>query len=149
MADEQAERERVVAIALQWERTPYRHEARIKGVAADCTFIAAVYEEAGLIPHVEIGPYSSQWHLHQREERYLGLVLQYAHEIEGPPQPGDVVLYKFGRVMSHSGIVIFPGWPHIIHAGYQERIVSRADGTAGMMALPQIKRRYFSVWGKP
>ena len=147
-AEEQVQRRRVVDVALSWERTPYVHEARIKGVGCDCTFIAEVYEEAGLIPHIDIARYSPQWHLHQREERYLGYVLRYAREIPFPPQPGDVVLYRFGRVLSHSAIVIFPGWPHIVHSGSKERMVSRSYGDKGQMALPQVIRRYFSMFGR-
>jgi cell wall-associated NlpC family hydrolase len=143
---ERDERARVVAIALTWERTPYRHGAHLKGKACDCTFVADVYEEAGLIGHVDIEVYSPQFMLNQREEKYLGYVQRYAHEIAGPPQPGDLVLYKFGRVLSHSAIVIFPGWPSVIHAGQKESIVTRAEGDKGMLGLSPVHRRFFSFW---
>ena len=135
-------RAQVAAIALTWEGTRYVNEARIKGVACDCTFVASVYEEAGVIPHFEIGSYSPQWHLHQREERYLNTVLRFAREIEGPPQVGDLVLFKFGRVFSHSGIVI--GWPTVVHAGFAERMVVRADASRGPLA--ERAQKFFSLW---
>jgi hypothetical protein len=141
------QRARVVEAALSWERTPYDHGAHLKGVACDCTFIADVYEEAGLIPHLSIESYSPQWHLNQREERYLSYVTPHAYEIAEPPLPGDIVLYKFGRVLSHAGIVIFPGWPRIVHAGLRERMVTRAEGDLGDFARAQVTRRYFTFWG--
>jgi cell wall-associated NlpC family hydrolase len=47
---ERDQRARVVALAREWIGTPYRNQARVKGIGADCTFFAVVYEEAGLIP---------------------------------------------------------------------------------------------------
>jgi cell wall-associated NlpC family hydrolase len=146
MSLEAEQRARVVAVATEWLRTPYEHNSRVKGKACDCTFVAAVYQEAGLIPHVEIEPYTPQWHLNQREEKYLGYVERFAHEIAGPPQPGDIVLYRFGRVLSHSGIVVFPGWPLIIHAGMRERKVCYGEGDQGQFAMRQVARRFFSFW---
>ncbi len=68
--------------------------------------------EAGLIHQVEVPKYSHQWHLHRSEELYLNGLLGHTHEIEGPPLPGDIVLWKFGRCYSHGAIVV--EWPTII-----------------------------------
>src|SRR5882672_7500377 len=70
-AQELEQRQRVVTIAHEWRGTPYRHGARIKQVAADCTFFAKVYEEAGLVPEVPIQCYSSNAHLHRASGQYL------------------------------------------------------------------------------
>lgn len=114
-AQEAEQRARVVEIARSWLGTNYHHAARIKGVGVDCAqIIAAVYEEAGLVPKIAIPPYPAQWHLNRGGQRYLETVLQYAHEIEGPPQPGDVVLWQFGHTFSHGAIVV--AWPQVIHA---------------------------------
>jgi cell wall-associated NlpC family hydrolase len=112
---EHLERARVVAIAHTWLRTPYHHHARVKHAGADCiTLLAAVYEEAGLLPLVTLPHYSVQWHLHREAELYLNGLLKYAHEIPGDPLPGDIVVWRIGRCYSHGAIVV--NWPQIIHA---------------------------------
>jgi cell wall-associated NlpC family hydrolase len=146
---EAAQRRRVVDVALSWLRTPYHPGSHLKGIGCDCTFIADVFEEAGLVDHVEIETYSPQWHLHQREEKYLGYVLRYAREIEKSElKPADIVLFKCGRVLSHSAIVIFPGWPRLIHSGMRERMVTCIEGDRGELAQPMLKPRYFSIFGR-
>jgi cell wall-associated NlpC family hydrolase len=112
-----AERERVVAEALSWIGTPYRSAQRVKGPAGgvDClTLVVEVYERARVIPHYEVPFYPPDWHLHRSVERYLEGVLEHAREIPGPPEPGDVALFRFGRCFAHGGIVI--AWPRLIHA---------------------------------
>lgn len=144
-------RGRVVAIAKTWLSTPYHHQARLKGVGVDCAqIIAAVYHEAGLIPAPVLPDYSSQFHLNNNVQEYLAVILRHAHEIEGPPLPGDVVLWQFGRVLSHGAIVI--AWPQVIHA-YVGRAVTFEDAEAAQWlkfvgegdgrARP---RKFFSYW---
>ena len=110
-------RDRVVAEALSWVGTPYRPAPRVKGGAGgvDClTFVVEVFERAGVIPHYEVPFYPQDWHLHREDERYLAGVLDHARAIAGPPDPGDVVLFRFGRCYAHGGIVT--AWPMLIHA---------------------------------
>ena len=115
LAKENQERLAVVAAAETWLRTPYHHAARIKGAGVDClTLLAEVYHEAGIVPKVKVPYYPKDWHLHKDAERYMDGLLDYAVEIEGPPLPGDIALWKFGRCYSHGAIV--KDWPVIIHA---------------------------------
>lgn len=116
----------VVAEALSWERTPYHERARIKGVGVDCAmFPAAVYEAAGLVPHIE-PTYTARWMLHRDEEAYLDWVRPYAREI-GRDQvgPGDFAIWRYGRTYSHGAIIIDP--PVVIHATLAARAVVRGD----------------------
>lgn len=149
---EEEERARVVAVAHSWLRTPYHHNAKIKGVGIDClTLLAAVFEEAGVVPKIEIPKYSHQWHLHHSEELYLNGLLQYTHEVEDP-QPGDIALWKFGRCFSHGAIVI--QWPTIIHAylsinctldsGEAEWLKFVGENTDDQGKLRE--RKFFSYW---
>jgi cell wall-associated NlpC family hydrolase len=118
-------REQVVIEALTWLRTPFHHQARLKEVGVDCVMLLAeVYERAGVLPHQEIGYYPPDWHLHRDAERYLMGLLEVAHEVTSP-LPGDVALFKFGRVFSHAGIVI--EYPRIIHAYWTQNEVVYAD----------------------
>ena len=113
--DHEIERMAVVAEAKSWFRTPYLDNQRLKGAGVDCAqFPAATYYAAALISEVPRFHYSPQWHINQREELYLQVVRTYADEIDGPPLPGDFVIYKVGHCHAHGAIVI--AWPDIIHA---------------------------------
>jgi cell wall-associated NlpC family hydrolase len=103
-------RERVIAEAQSWIGSPYHHMARVKGAGVDCfTLLCEVYESAAIISHVEIPFYPKDWFAHRDAERYIEGLLGYAREIEGPPQPGDVALFKIGRCFAHGAIVV--SWP--------------------------------------
>jgi cell wall-associated NlpC family hydrolase len=152
--DEQ--RQRVVEVARTWLRTPYHHQGRVKGVGVDCaTLLAEVACEAGLVERVEIPFYSSQWHLHRGEERYLDTVLCYAREIEWSPGPGDIVLWRFGRCFSHGAIVV--AWPVIIHARINAGVeYEDAEQAAWLKQIGEGEgigrvrpRKFFSPWGDP
>lgn len=141
---EEQERQRVVALALEWEGTPYVSEGRIKHLAADCTFFAKVFEEAGVIPPVVIPHYSPQAHVNRQACAYMTIVQQYAKRevVESEAQPGDIVLYNIARTFSHGGVVV--KWPVIIHADMNARRVVRAEGHLGR--LDGHERKFFSFW---
>lgn len=107
-------REKIVAEALTWVSTPYHHAARVKGGGTDCAMILIeVYSSVGLIDNFEPDYYPMDWALHRGEERYLENVLKYAVPTD-KPQKGDIVVYKFGRCISHAGILIDD--ENIVHA---------------------------------
>jgi len=117
----------VLEEAQLWLGTPYHHMGRVKGAGTDCLMmLAEVYEAAGIVPHIEVPFYSPDWHLHREAERYLEGMMRYAREIAGPPQPGDVALFKFGRCFAHGAIVI--EWPRLIHA-WHSAVVLYANAT--------------------
>jgi NlpC/P60 family putative phage cell wall peptidase len=133
----------VIREAETWLRTPYRHMGRVKGRGVDClTLLAEVYEAAGVVPHVEIPFYSPDWHMHRSAERYMEGLLRYAREIEGPPQLGDVALFKFGRCFAHGGITV--DWPRMIHAWHTAGVVY---GDASQVQLKDRARRFFDPFG--
>jgi cell wall-associated NlpC family hydrolase len=120
------QRQRVVAEAETWLRTPYHHMGRIKGGGTDCLMLLAeVYEAAGVIPHIDVPFYPPDWNLHRDTERYLQGLMRYARGIGGPPQGGDVAVFKFGRCFAHGAIVV--SWPRLIHAWCDAGVVF-ADG---------------------
>ena len=133
-------RERLLTEALSWQGTPWHHRGRVKGVGVDCLhFVAAVYERAGLAPHVDPGPYPRDWHMHRDEERILQGVGQYAEEVDAQvdtPEPGDIAVFRFGRCYSHAAIVL--DWPLVIHA-YVGQGVRQADASTGALAGRPIK----------
>jgi cell wall-associated NlpC family hydrolase len=129
---EAGERAAVVAEARTWLGTPYHHRALVKGV--------------GLIERFDTGDYPNDWHQHREEERYLGVVLRFAAEIPADAaQPGDLVLFKFGRAFSHGAILVAPGV--VIHASRKDRgvILDDLDRDIDLIDRP---RRFFSFWAR-
>ena len=142
--DVQQEREWVVAAAWSWIGTPYHPAARVKGAGVDCgQFLAAVYEEAGVVPRIETGEYPQDWYMHRSEERYLAFVEAHAARIPGPPEPGDIVLFNFGRCISHGAIVT--EWPEIVHAYIGTGDVTLDDALANK-ALESRIVGFWSPW---
>jgi cell wall-associated NlpC family hydrolase len=153
---EQAQRNRVVAVARTWLGTPYHTAARVKGGGADClTLLVEVFEEAGLIRHLEIPHYPADWHLHRDAERYLNGLLEHTGEVDGPPLPGDIALWRFGRCYSHGAIVV--QWPTVIHA-YVGRgcVLEDAEAATWLTHVGENTeergkprpRRIFSYWNR-
>lgn len=145
MPTETEQRAAVVAEALSWQGTRYHHRARIKGAGVDCgMLLAEVYERAGVIPHVDPGMYSRDWMCHRDEERYLAFVETYAKRIPGPPQPGDIVLYRYEKCISHAAIVI--EWPQVLHAYAPVLEVVLDDGLANADLMVHFVG-FWSPWG--
>ncbi len=145
--DQVVERARVVHVLRTWLRTPYHHAAKIKGVGVDCaTLIAATFEEAGFIEPIETPKYSPQWHLHRNIELYRTAVLEYAREItKEEARAGDVVLYRFGHVKAHGGLITERGWPFIIHAYSRAEMAIEANGEGGELGGGR-ETQFFSYW---
>lgn len=142
---EQAQRQVVVAQARTWLRTPWHHAARVRGAGVDCgQLLAAVYEAAGVISHLETEPYNHDFMLHNTEEAFLGYVERYAHRVARPALPGDIALYRWGLVISHAAIVI--EWPMVLHAYVPARRVVLDDAGANT-ALATRFAGIWSPWG--
>lgn len=141
-ATEREQREAVLAEARSWLRCPYHHHAGLKGVGVDCAFLVLrVYEACGLVRGVDPGYYPADWFLHRGEERYLSQALAHAREVKAP-NPGDLALYRIGRLFAHGAIVV--DWPLIIHAHIEARMVTYAEGDRGW--LHGRERRFFTLW---
>ncbi len=147
--NELAERLAVVMEARTWLGTPYEHHQRVKGCGVDCAmFPVAVYSARNLMPaDQDFGAYPVQWNLHHDEERYLEIVLRYADEIQGPPQSGDFVLWKFARAHAHGGIVT--QWPWVIHSYNRRGVYEEDTSIAAEFRLRDGSPRsvrFFTLW---
>jgi len=143
---EQEERAAVVAEALTWLRTKWHHQARVKGAGVDCAmFLAAVYQACGLCPEIKPDHYPMDWAMHRQQGLFVDWVKKYAREVEHPG-PGDIVLYQFGKVLSHGAIVI--GWPQIIHADRRAGMVTLAEGDQDWLVMGSGERviSFWSPW---
>lgn len=130
----------VLREAESWIGTPFHHAARVKGEGVDCLMLLAeVYERAGICSHIEPPFYVPDWHLHREAERYMEGLLTYARDIAGPPAPGDIALFRFGRTFSHGAIVA--GWPCLIHAYWAVGVVW---GDATLYPLKGRTVRFFT-----
>lgn len=119
-------RQAIIDEAMTWMKTRYHHMGRVKGAGVDClTFIVEVYERVGLVGHQEIPFYRPDFMKHNAEDTYLAGLLEHGREVE-VPRPGDVAIFKWGRVHAHAGIII--EWPRLIHAEPGNGVtIARAD----------------------
>lgn len=133
----------VIRIAREWVGVRYQHGARIKGECADCTFVAKVYEEAGLIPRVPIEPYLSNAHLNRASGQYLLHVKKHAREIDRErARPGDLVMFLIARDYSHAAIIT--DWPTVIHADMAAGAILEVPAGDSMPGARALK--FFTLW---
>lgn len=107
-------RAQIADIAVSWLKTPWHHEARLKGAGVDCAqFLLAVYSEAGLIASYKPEHYSADWFLHRDDPLFLAEIAKHCVQVpEGAI--GDIAMFKFGRHPAHGAIVL--GNNLVIHA---------------------------------
>ena len=150
MADsETAQRAAVVAEARSWIGTPYHNCADVKGVGVDCgMLLTRVFVDTGLCRPFDPRPYPVDWHLHRSQERYLGFIFERGSEVNAP-QPGDVMVLRYGRCYSHGGVVTGVTPLAIVHAFYPaRRVIEEEVGRNAVLSDPARKARYFSHWAE-
>lgn len=137
------ERQAVIAEAKTWLSTPYLAQARVKGAGADCaTSLIAFFADAGMIEDFKPEPYSVQWALHHRTERYIGHVLNHAVEItEAEVLPADIVMFKNGNAYGHGALIV--EWPRAILHASELHGVSMAHSSEGR--LGGMRKRFFRL----
>lgn len=114
-------RQNAIRQAKSWLGTPYHHHANIKGAGVDCAqFLIEVFHRIGAIPRIDVGDYPADWHLHRGDEQYLKWIEQYAVKVE-KPQMGDILLFKFGRCVSHGAILMDDDT--VIHSYFRQGVV--------------------------
>lgn len=138
------QRARLVKEACSWNRTPYRHQADIKGAGVDCgMLLVRAFVDTGLVPAFDPRPYEDDWYLHRGEEKYLGFVLDRIAQVEHPLF-GDVVVFKYGRTYSHGGIVV--SWPYVLHASAPAKSVLVENIEQSPYA--KYPRLFYSYWAR-
>jgi len=109
-----------LAVAQRWLGTPFAPRTRVRGAGVDCVQLAgAFYIETGLVTHFTPPPY----HLDAGAHRETSQVIEYVEALpdklwlfwasdgrdnkEMPPVIiGDLLGFKFGRVIHHVGMVV-------------------------------------------
>jgi hypothetical protein len=144
-----AQRAAVVAMARSWVGTPYHNCADIKHVGVDCgMLLVRVFVDCGLCAPFDPRPYPVDWHLHRNEERYLGFIFDRSCEI-ARPEPGDIMVLRYGRCYSHGAIVTRCTPLGIVHAYYPaRRVIEEEIAQNTVLADAARKPRFFSIWAK-
>lgn len=117
----------VVASALGWLGTPYRHQASVKGWGADCLgLVRGVWRET-VGPEPEAAPaYRPDWAEVGGQETLLEAARRWLVEIApGEAAPGDVLLFRMApdARVKHCAILSRPD--RIVHA-YWGRAVTES-----------------------
>jgi len=132
-------RDLILTEARSWIGTKYAHRGRFKGKdgAIDCAqLIYCIFHNCGLAPEMPLTEYTPDFFMHRGVEQYMDTVLSQCCEVDYP-QPGDIVLFKLGRIFGHGGIVT--QWPMIIHASRPAKCVLEEKATTGWLAGREIK----------
>ena len=146
---EAAERGKIVAEARKWIGTPYHNCADVLGVGVDCgMLIVRCFVDSSLCAPFDPRPYPPDWHLHRGEERYLGFVFDRCAETDAP-EPGDVIVFRYGRCYSHGGIVTRREPLTFVHAFWPAKAVVEEELSRNVqLCMPSRARRFFSYWKK-
>jgi NlpC/P60 family putative phage cell wall peptidase len=134
----------IVAEALSWVGTPYRHQGSRKGVGCDCLGLIcgvwrAVYGEEPERP----GAYAPDWAEAGGEDLFLAAARRHCREKEiGGPTPGDLLLFRWRPHLpaKHAGILVDPD--RFVHAYQGHSVLVSA-------LVPQWRRRIAAVFGFP
>lgn len=149
-APEAEKRALVDSLARKWVGLKYYDQQRLRGVGGDCTFFVLVYEDAGLIPKIDVPFYSPSQHLHLFRQQYLDMVASRMTErpaLKEGEGVGDIVMYKWaslGGVFAHAAIVVSPGWPNIVHGSRKDRMILL--GLGDQENLRDAEKRFFTLW---
>lgn len=139
-----ADPERVIAEALRWVGTPYRHQGSRQGVGCDCLgLVRGVWRAlVGAEPEA-IGPYAPDWAEAAGDDPLINAARRHLVEAaDGTPRPGLVLLFRWRPHMAakHAGIAL--NGERFIHA-YQGHAVTVSP------LVPQWRRRIAGVFAFP
>lgn len=143
---EQEQRQAVVDAARTYIGTRYHHNAKLRGVGVDCaTMIALAFQDAGARPPIDVGEYSSQWHMHSTDPLYEKAIVAQGGKQVDVPQVGDVALYWQGLQFAHGAIVSCVEPLTIIHAYAQARRTLEGK-ESDFPGFVDAKKKFFSAW---
>ena len=110
--------EEIVSAARAWLGTPYRHQASLKGVGADCLgLLRGVWRDLYGAEPEPLPPYTPDWAEALKTETLLMAARKHLIECPiGDAQTGDVLLFRMGlgHPAKHCAILSEPD--RIVHA---------------------------------
>jgi len=141
----------VVTIARTWLRTPYQHQASVKGVGCDCLgLVRGVWRELYGAEPEATPAYRPDWAETGGRETLVEAARRHMREIAlDQVQPGDVLLFRMseGAVIKHCAILTAPPTTHdpqarMIHAYWGRAVVESWIG-------PWWRRRMATAFRMP
>ncbi|MCV0396197.1 MAG: C40 family peptidase [Rhizobiaceae bacterium] len=140
--------ERIVAEALDWVGTPYRHQGSTRGVGCDCLGLVRGVWRAVLGEEPEpAGAYHTDW-LASGEEILLDAARRHCREKPvAAMRPGDLLVFRWrtGMSASHCGIAVSA--ERFVHAYERHAVMlswlapSWRRRIAGVFAFPEPEQR--------
>lgn len=140
--------------AITWVGTKWQHQACVKNVAADCAMlVAGIARNVGILTDQQIKdipPYPKDWHFHQDVPLLPSIMEDLGCKkrnvkIKKNISPGDVLVFKIGRVPSHLGIMLHDGFfIHSYNGGAREVVINSlsaqwVDRLVNVYKLPGVK----------
>ncbi len=118
-------KQRIVTEAYRWIDTPYRHQASLHTVGADCLgLIRGVWREIYGSEPAPIPPYTPDWAEARGEETLLIAAQNYLTEIDfNHTLPGHVMLFRMSADAPCKHIAIKATDNTIIHAYWGRAVV--------------------------
>lgn len=121
---------RLIACARTWLGTPYRHQASVKGLGADCVgFLKSAAVEADVITPALAASLPTDYSRQPAGgelRRLMGelLIPVQSHDL----RPGDLLLIRFAREDQHVAMLtVVEPEPYVIHCGRQGVVEHRLD----------------------
>lgn len=138
----------ILAEALTWVGTPYRHQGSTRGVGCDCLgLVRGIWRTVyGGEPETP-GPYAADWAELGGRERLIEAARRHCVEKKaGEAQPGDLLVFRWRprHAAKHLGILLAPD--RFLHAYEGHAVTASAliphwrRRIAGVFAFPDIER---------
>lgn len=135
--------EAIVAEALRWVGTPYRHQGSRRAVGCDCLGLVrgvwqAVYGEEAERP----GAYTMDWAESGGGEPLLEAARRHCVEVDRAPRRGDLILFRWRATLPAKHAAIMTSGDSFVHA---------YEGAAVVVSslVPQWRRRVAGVFEFP
>lgn len=113
-------RVQIVEEAMRWRGAQWHHRALVPYHWCDCVrLLEGIAKKVGVLPLAWEPPvYSPEWQLHQHEEVLLGVLaeLRCAPVTLDARQPGDILVFQYGRTSSHAGVLVTAAPESLVHA---------------------------------
>lgn len=136
-------RESICQEALTFLNTPYHVLGMLKGAGVDCmTLLILIYSNVGLIDIFKPQSYSPDFLFHKNEEDYLNGVSKFG-KLTTEYKKGNIILYKFGRCVSHSAVIINEIEGTIVHAISGQGVILENYNEAN---LKKHEHSIYSLW---
>lgn len=134
----------VVATALAWVGTPYRHQGARRGIGCDCLgLVRGVWRDLYGQEPEQPGAYAPDWAEAGREDRLLDAARRHLIALDGAaPLAGAVLLFRWRPHLPAKHAAIALDAERIVHA-YEGRAVTVS------FLVPHWRRRIAGVFAFP